>query len=73
MTGRGWLCCLVVAPHTLHLWIADQVRNDGPPPCGCSSARGEVTSVDYPVVLDVAGAGVRGVFWVVVPFLGDVG
>ena len=24
----GW-CCLVVAPHTLPLWIADQVCNDG--------------------------------------------
>ena len=33
----------------------------------------EVSSIDYPVVLDVAGAGVRGVFWVVVPFLGDIG
>ena len=31
--GRGdvWLVCLVVCPFPApHLWIADQVRNDGP-------------------------------------------
>ena len=33
----------------------------------------EVTSVDYPIVLDVAGSEVRCVVWVVVPFLGDIG
>ena len=35
----GW-CCLVVAPcHTLPLWIADQVRNDGKG-CGNDDQRG---------------------------------
>ena len=35
--GRGGLCrlcCLVVSPASLHLWIADQVRDDGPGSCG---------------------------------------
>ena len=26
--GDWWLCCLVINPAP-HLWIADQVRNDG--------------------------------------------
>ena len=28
--GPVWLCWLVVCPVSPHLWIADQVRNDGP-------------------------------------------
>ena len=34
MTVRGWLCWLVVCPAP-HLWIADQVRNDGVVVPGC--------------------------------------